>query len=66
MSKMGSHDAFGYFKQDLDEGYNFVLDLTSIRGIHEKLWAFQSCGSPHFGNFGTPNLGVPRQNDIWM
>jgi hypothetical protein len=23
----------------LDEGYNFVLNLTSIRGLHQKLWA---------------------------
>jgi hypothetical protein len=27
---------------------------------------FQSCGSPNFENFGTPNFGVPRQNDIWV
>jgi hypothetical protein len=24
----------------------------------------QSCKSPNFGNFGTPNLGVSGQNDI--
>jgi hypothetical protein len=24
---------------DLDRGYNFALDLTSIRGLHTKLWA---------------------------
>ncbi len=23
----------------LDEGYNFALDLFSIRGLHAKLWA---------------------------
>jgi hypothetical protein len=28
--------------------------------------AFQNAKSPNFGNFGTPKLGVPRQNDIWM
>jgi len=28
--------------------------------------ALQSVKSPNFGNFGTPKLGVPRQNDIWM
>ncbi len=27
---------------------------------------FQSCRSPNFENFGTPNLGVWRQNDIWV
>jgi hypothetical protein len=26
----------------------------------------QSCGSPNFENFGTPNLGVLGQNDIWV
>ncbi len=26
----------------------------------------QSCESPNFENFGTPNLGVSRQNDIWV
>jgi len=23
----------------LDEGYNFALDVTSIEGLHKKLWA---------------------------
>jgi len=27
---------------------------------------FQSCKNPNFGNFEIPNLGVPRQNDIWV
>jgi len=22
----------------LDEGYNFILDFTSIKGLHKKLW----------------------------
>jgi len=26
----------------------------------------QSFESPNLGNSGTPNLGVPRQNDIWV
>jgi hypothetical protein len=26
----------------------------------------QSCKSPNFENFGTPNLGVLGQNDIWV
>jgi len=26
----------------------------------------QSHKSPNLGNFGAPNLGVPRQNDIWV
>jgi len=28
--------------------------------------SFQSCKNPNFGNFGTPNLGVLGQNDIWV
>jgi hypothetical protein len=27
-----------YHWKVLDEGYNFVLDLISIRGLHTKLW----------------------------
>jgi hypothetical protein len=49
-----------------NKGYKFALDLISIRGLHPKLWAPQSCGNPNFGNFGTPHLGVLGQNDIWM
>ncbi len=25
----------------LDEGYNFVLNLTSIKSFHKKLWPFK-------------------------
>jgi hypothetical protein len=28
--------------------------------------AFQNSKSPNFKSFGTPNLGVSKQNDIWM
>ncbi len=31
-----------------------------------KVMGPQSRGSPNFGNVGTPILGVPRQNAIWM
>jgi hypothetical protein len=27
-----------YHWKDLDEGYNFALDLISIKGMHAKLW----------------------------
>jgi hypothetical protein len=30
----------------LDEGYNFALDLTSIKGLHTKLWAPKVVGVP--------------------
>jgi len=26
----------------------------------------QSCESLNFGNFGTLNLGIPKQNDNWV
>jgi hypothetical protein len=25
--------------ESLDEGYNFALDLTLIKGLHKELWA---------------------------
>jgi hypothetical protein len=28
----------------LDEGYNFAWNLTSIKGLHTKLWAFKVAG----------------------
>jgi hypothetical protein len=31
-----------------------------------KVMNLQSRKSPNFGNFETPNLGIPKQNDIWM
>ncbi len=34
--------------------------------LEQEVMALQSVGSPNFGNFGTPNLGVSKQNDIWM
>jgi len=32
----------------------------------QEFMGLQSCGSPNLGNFGTPNLGVLEQNDIWV
>jgi hypothetical protein len=32
----------------------------------QEVMSFQSCRNPNFKNFGTPNLGVPGQNDIWI
>jgi hypothetical protein len=45
-----------YCWKDLDEGYNFSLDFTSIEGL-KKIMAFQSVGSPNFGN---SQLGSPK------
>jgi hypothetical protein len=30
----------------LDKGYNFVLDLISIKGLHTKLWGPKVAGVP--------------------
>jgi hypothetical protein len=49
----------------LDEGYNFALDLTSIRALHTKLWPPKVIGVPTFG-IQDSHLGVPGQNDIWV
>ncbi len=40
------------------QGINFVSDLTSIRGLHTKLWASKVVG--------VQILGVSGQNDIWV
>ncbi len=47
-----------HIRKDLDEGYNFPLDLTSIEGLHKKLWASKVAG--------VPISGVLGQNDIWV
>jgi hypothetical protein len=42
-----------YLWKDLDKGYNFALDLISIKGLHTKLWASKV-------------TGVLGPNAIWM
>jgi hypothetical protein len=54
-----------YHWKDLDEGYNFALDLISIRGLQKKLWASKIVEVPIW-EFRNSNLGVPGQNDIWV
>jgi hypothetical protein len=44
-----------YFWKDLDKGYNFSLDLISIRGLHAKLWAPKVVGVPVVGISGLLN-----------
>jgi hypothetical protein len=105
MSKMGSHDQFGYLKHKLwqnewsgvklpiwlpttksKESPRFIFMQVAWHIPLENSWKWiqlflrphlnwrfvkevmglQSCGSPNFENFGTPNLGIPRQNDIWV
>jgi hypothetical protein len=36
------------------------------RRFAQEVLAFQNGRNPNFGNFGTPNLGIIGQNDIWM
>ncbi len=55
-----------YCWKALNEGYNFALDLTSIEDLNKKLWASKVARVLILGNFGTLNLGVLRQNDIWV
>jgi hypothetical protein len=47
-----------YHWKDLDEGYNLVSDLISIRGVHTKLWGPKITGVPTLGilglSFGSP------------
>jgi hypothetical protein len=33
-----------YHWKDLNKGYNFVLDLNSIGGLHKKLWVSKVAG----------------------
>jgi hypothetical protein len=43
----------------LDEGYNFVVDLISIKGLHTKLWGPKVARVPTFGILRLP-FGSPR------
>jgi hypothetical protein len=102
MSKMGSHDPFGYLKHKLCPKERlgikvpiwlpttrsqespwftcvqmtcYILLKISWQGLQlcfkthlnqrstQEVMGFQSYRGP---NFGTPNLGVPKQNDIWV
>jgi len=54
-----------YFWRDLDEGYNFASNFTSIGGLHKisrrpKWWESQ------FREFRDSRLGSPKENDIWV
>jgi len=51
--------------KDLDEGYNFGLDLVAIRLGSRELWTPKISGLQP-GQFRNFNLGVPRKRAIWM
>jgi hypothetical protein len=48
-----------YHWKFLYKGYNFALDLTSIGGLHTKLWASKVARVPILGISGVP-LGSPE------
>jgi hypothetical protein len=71
--KVGNHSDFLVFRwhdtyhwKAFDKGYNFALDLASIKSLHTKLWASKIVGvlisrisKFQFGSFGTKiHLGV--------
>jgi hypothetical protein len=47
-----------YHWKDLDEGYNFTLDLIAIKGLHKKLCTLKVTGVPVVAISGLP-LGSP-------
>jgi hypothetical protein len=47
-----------YFWKDLDKGYNFVLNLILIGGLHTKLWGPKVVGVPILA-ISKPPLGSP-------
>jgi len=48
-----------YHWKAFDKGYNFVLDLISIGGLHTKLWACKVTRVPTVRILGLP-LGSPE------
>jgi len=55
-----------YHWKDLDEGYNFSLDLISIRGLHAKLWRPKVAWGPTSMISGLPlwNPGTKIHLDV--
>ncbi len=62
-----------YRWKDLDEGYNFASNLTSIKVFHKKLWASKVVGVP-ISKISKIKIPISRilkvrvlgQNDIWL
>ncbi len=50
-----------YIWKTFDKKYNFSLDLTSIRGLHKKLWASKVTKVPILGN-----CAIPEKNVVWV
>ncbi len=47
-------------------GFKFYFRPHLNPKSSQEVMGLQNGESSHFGNFGTPNLGVLRQNDIWV
>jgi hypothetical protein len=58
------HDT--YLLENTRRGLQLCLQPHFNRRSSLEVMGFQSCGSPNFGNFETPKLGVMGQNDIWV
>jgi hypothetical protein len=54
-----------YYWKALNEGYNLVLDLIWIGGLHTKLWG-PKLQETQLWQFRNSHLGVPGQKIIWM
>jgi hypothetical protein len=48
-----------YYLKDLDEGYNFSLNFTSIGGLHKKLWVSKVARVPILRIMGL----LPRESE---
>jgi len=55
-----------YHWKDLNEGYNFSLDLTSIEGIHKKLWASKVAKVPILRILKLSTWESLEKNDNWV
>jgi len=53
-----------YCWKTLDEGYNFVLNLISIGGLHTKLWAPKVVGVPSLGKCHL-DVGLVERHKIY-
>jgi hypothetical protein len=64
-----------YLLKALDEGYNFAIDLISIKGLHAKLWGPKVVDVPTLeisrlpsGSLGTKchlNVGLMEKHKIY-
>jgi hypothetical protein len=52
-------------EKSLDERYNFASHLTSIGGLHTKLWV-PKVVKIIIWKFQDSHLGVLGQNEIWV